>query len=90
MKKQLLFIITLLLLSLALTTVLVSCNGELPAKEQPTTAPTDAPITDPCAAGHTPSEWFLDESPSKTTDGKRHRECSVCQETLDREIPTIW
>ena len=38
------------------------------------------------ALGHTPSDWIVDVEPSIGEQGSRHKECTLCGETLETEI----
>ena len=38
------------------------------------------------ALGHTYSEWIIDEEATFEVDGKKHKECTVCQEILEESI----
>ena len=41
-------------------------------------------------AGHTPGEWVIDEAPSYTKDGSRHKTCTVCGTVTERAgIPKL-
>ena len=43
------------------------------------------------AAGHKPGGWIVDKEPTTTTEGSRHKECTVCGETLETvEIEKIY
>ena len=35
------------------------------------------------ATGHTLTDWIVDSEPTCTTDGSKHRECTVCGETCE-------
>ncbi len=35
------------------------------------------------ALGHTKSDWIIDEEATCTKDGSKHKECTVCHETLE-------
>ena len=35
---------------------------------------------------HTEGEWIIDVEATKTTDGRRHKECTVCGETIKEEV----
>ena len=37
------------------------------------------------AAGHTPSDWIVDQAPTTDREGSRHKECQVCGEKLEEE-----
>ncbi len=37
------------------------------------------------ATGHTSSDWIVDKNATCTEDGSKHKECSVCHETLETE-----
>lgn len=37
------------------------------------------------AAGHTPSDWIIDQEPTTDAEGSQHKECEVCGETLETE-----
>lgn len=34
---------------------------------------------------HKPSEWITDQAATEATDGKRHKECTVCRKILETE-----
>lgn len=34
---------------------------------------------------HTPSDWIIDEEPTTTKEGKKHKECLICEEVLDTQ-----
>lgn len=38
------------------------------------------------ARGHTSSDWIVDKAATATTDGSRHKECTVCKQTLQTEV----
>ena len=38
------------------------------------------------ALGHTPSEWIVDVEAQIGVSGSRHKECTVCNETLETEV----
>ncbi len=38
------------------------------------------------ALGHTYSEWIIDVEATFETDGKKHKECTVCQEILEESV----
>ena len=40
---------------------------------------------DPCAHGHTPSDWIVLLAPTEETEGKRQKICTVCGVTLEVE-----
>ncbi len=50
---------------------------------------TDCPITDNSQkkgyADHTPGEWIIDQEPTDSVPGLRHRVCAVCGYEMDRE-----
>ena len=35
------------------------------------------------AAGHKPGDWIVDKEPTTDSEGSRHKECTVCGETLE-------
>ena len=35
---------------------------------------------------HTSSDWIIDEDPTCTVNGSKHKECTVCHETLETEV----
>ena len=37
-------------------------------------------------ATHTPGEWIVDKTATATTDGSRHRACTVCGYVIDTEV----
>ena len=37
------------------------------------------------AAGHKPGDWIIDKEPTTDSEGSRHKECTVCGETLETE-----
>ena len=43
----------------------------------------DGAYTDP--TGHTPSDWIIDQEPTTDSEGSKHKECTVCGETLETE-----
>ena len=48
----------------------------------------DEKLSDIPALGHTASEWIVDVAADCTHDGSRHKECTVCGETLETEVTT--
>ncbi|MCI9515201.1 MAG: hypothetical protein HFF61_12850 [Oscillospiraceae bacterium] len=50
---------------------------------------TDCPITDNSQkkgyADHTPGDWIIDQEPTDSVPGLRHRVCAVCGYEMDRE-----
>ena len=45
--------------------------------------------TDP--TGHTPSEWIVDKEPTTDSEGSKHKECTVCGDTLETgEIEKVY
>ena len=38
------------------------------------------------AYGHTPSDWIIDKVATKTENGKKHKECTICGETTETAI----
>lgn len=37
------------------------------------------------AAGHKPGDWIIDQEPTTDSEGSKHKECTVCGETLETE-----
>lgn len=37
------------------------------------------------AAGHKPGDWIVDKEPTTDSEGSKHKECTVCGETLETE-----
>ncbi len=37
------------------------------------------------AAGHKPGDWIIDQKPTTDSEGSKHKECTVCGETLETE-----
>ena len=37
------------------------------------------------AAGHKPGDWIIDQEPTTDSEGRKHKECEVCGETLETE-----
>lgn len=37
------------------------------------------------AAGHKPGDWIIDKEPTTGSEGSKHKECTVCGETLETE-----
>lgn len=37
------------------------------------------------AAGHKPGDWIIDQQPTTDSEGSKHKECTVCGETLETE-----
>ena len=37
------------------------------------------------AAGHKPGDWIIDQNPTTDGEGSKHKECTVCGETLETE-----
>ena len=37
------------------------------------------------AAGHKPGDWIIDREPTTDSEGSKHKECTVCGETLETE-----
>ena len=37
------------------------------------------------AAGHKPGGWIIDQEPTTDSEGSKHKECTVCGETLETE-----
>ena len=67
--------ITLLIMSIILVISLASCNLVPPTP------------SDPCAEGHTWGEYTVITEASCTETGKQARECSVCGEVEEAELP---
>ena len=43
------------------------------------------------AAGHKPGDWIIDQEPTTDSEGSKHKECTVCGETLETaEIEKIY
>ena len=43
------------------------------------------------AAGHKPGDWIIDQEPTIDSEGSKHKECTVCGETLETaEIEKIY
>ena len=43
------------------------------------------------ATGHKPSDWIIDQEPTTDSEGSKHKECTVCGETLETaEIEKIY
>lgn len=43
------------------------------------------------AAGHKPGDWIVDKEPTTDSEGSKHKECTVCGETLETvEIEKIY
>ncbi len=43
------------------------------------------------AAGHKPGDWIIDQEPTTDSEGSKHKECTVCGETLEtKEIEKIY
>ena len=43
------------------------------------------------AAGHKPGDWIVDREPTTDSEGSKHKECTVCGETLETvEIEKIY
>ena len=43
------------------------------------------------AAGHKPGDWIIDQEPTTNSEGSKHKECTVCGETLEAaEIEKIY
>ena len=38
------------------------------------------------AFGHTPSDWIVDAKAQIGAEGSKHKECTVCDETLETEV----
>lgn len=53
------------------------------------TGTTEAVTTEP-ACNHVPGKWIVDKTSTCTTEGSRHRVCTLCDETVEEEtIPTL-
>lgn len=37
------------------------------------------------AAGHKPGDWIIDQEPTTDSEGSKHKECTMCGETLETE-----
>ena len=60
-------------------------NGSGSGSGGGSTLPDSSTVTEPCEV-HTPGEWIVDEEPECEVEGKKHFECTVCNETLMNDI----
>lgn len=80
MKRRLFIITVTLICVIALSLVLIGCNENVTEPDLPQDGDTDVACTN-----HVPGDWITDTQATCTTNGAKHKECTVCHAVTETD-----